>query len=405
MPIKHYNYNFIAFIGLNLMLIGLLNWLVNPYAIFDTPRFSNLNERKPAATTRAALSKTYAVEFIQPNTLILGNSRPEMGLDPTSACWAKQQQPVYSFTFPGSGTYPQVRALFHAAQITPLKHLYWGIDFPDFLLPRSLQNTSDWPELTDDFYARLRVRKDLTPNTNAAAMPFKDYRNALFSIDALADSLTTLFSQGHTSSTRTAEGFNPADDFKAAVKAEGPWVLFAQKRATIAEGLARPNLSLYNHDQWSVERESVKRGLEFSKQKQIQLSLFINPYHLDYLTAIYASGYWPQFEQFKRDLVEQVSDAEGVDVLLWDFAILSEPVITPAPNRHSPKVAHPWFWEPSHYNRELGELMLASLTGNLCGQPLKTPIGTLLTRSTIEQHLIQQRQAIEGIMQTQELKQ
>jgi hypothetical protein len=58
---------------------------VDPYMIFNTPTLVGVNETKPRAYQQASLAKAHLLERTRPRTLILGNSRAEIGLDPTSS--------------------------------------------------------------------------------------------------------------------------------------------------------------------------------------------------------------------------------------------------------------------------------------------------------------------------------
>ena len=67
-----------------LMLAACLAVAMDPYVIFGTPRVDGLNRLKPAAATRVRVAKPFALERGNWRTLIVGNSRPELGIDPDS---------------------------------------------------------------------------------------------------------------------------------------------------------------------------------------------------------------------------------------------------------------------------------------------------------------------------------
>jgi len=145
MQVKQYSYYFISFVTLISLILACTNYIIDPYSLFQTKRVSGFNDKKPAAANRTALFKPYNVININPETIIVGNSRPEMGLNPLSECWPKGIGAVYNLTFPGLGTYEQVRALFHAVSIGNVKNILLGIDFIDFLQSRN-NNTLFWPK-------------------------------------------------------------------------------------------------------------------------------------------------------------------------------------------------------------------------------------------------------------------
>ena len=78
-----------------LFAMATLNYLVDPYGMFDTDRVNGLNVSKPAANTHVRLAKPYQVTGFAPRAIIGGNSRPEMGLNPENVCWPEDIRPVF----------------------------------------------------------------------------------------------------------------------------------------------------------------------------------------------------------------------------------------------------------------------------------------------------------------------
>lgn len=104
------------------------------------------------------LSAAYAVLRYQPEVISAGNSRPEMGLDPTNPCFSKFRFRVYNLGIPGSTVYMQVRFIQNALSIGFEKLVLYGVDFFDFLIDaKHLKNGTRWPPLPRDFDHRLRV--------------------------------------------------------------------------------------------------------------------------------------------------------------------------------------------------------------------------------------------------------
>ena len=87
-----------------------LNYWVDPYGLYRTYRDG---EWKPHAATQGALIKPYQVLMAQPRTLVLGNSRAEIGFDPDDMAWPQAFRPVYNLALPGSGTRTASRLLDH----------------------------------------------------------------------------------------------------------------------------------------------------------------------------------------------------------------------------------------------------------------------------------------------------
>lgn len=376
-------------------LLAGFNALVDPYGLFGTPRIEGFNERKPAAINRTRLYKPYEVLKAMPRTLVVGNSRPEMGIDPESACWPEAYGPVYSLTFPGLNAYSQVRALFHGIAGGDVRHVVLALDFADLLYARERgPGPVSWPGRNSEFHQRLRVDEALRPDPGYRLAKLRDMAGALFSLDTLFDSLHTVATQSADSPTRTPLGFNPARDYFAIIRHEGQWVLFRQKLAELQARFAPDGMGIHDtDDRWSLELEGVKRAIEAAAERDISLTLLINPYHVSYLETIRETGYWDAFEDFKRSLNGVVQRHGEGKVALWDFALYSPYTVTPIPGPMDGDILR-WFWEPAHYRAELGDVMLAQMFGRDCPETDRDRMpGVRLDRVDIEVHLRRQNEA------------
>ncbi|NOQ63556.1 MAG: hypothetical protein GQ582_03490 [Methyloprofundus sp.] len=392
MSIKAYSSLFFCFLILISSLLALINYSIDPYMIFQSPRIEGFNDKKIAAANRSKLYKPYNVTTIQPKTLIVGNSRPEMGLDPESSCWPTEYGTVYNLTFPGSSSYGQVRALYHAIATNSVKNILLAVDFADFLTLHTKPKNTYWSAQNSEFFNRLLVDEQLKKNPSYNQNKIIDYASALFSLNALNDSISTLMLQSKNSINRTVLGFNPARDYQEIIQHEGAWILFEQKQKELKKRFEKTGLNIYDADKWSTELEGIKRVLQLSADKNIHLTLFINPYHYTYLEEIRTSGYWGEFESFKRRLTAVVEEYSNGKVDLWDFSLYSKYTLSPVPQKHSKTTQLGWFWEPAHYKSGLGELMLADmLAGADCTTNQSAAVGIKLNKNNIEAHLSQQK--------------
>jgi hypothetical protein len=84
----------IWFLALLILLTGAvtLNYWVDPYGLY---RPYSEGDWKPNGATQGELVKPYLVLKHSPRTLILGNSRAEVGFDPEDTAWPKSAQPIY----------------------------------------------------------------------------------------------------------------------------------------------------------------------------------------------------------------------------------------------------------------------------------------------------------------------
>ncbi len=370
-----------------LCLMALLNYLVDPYGMFDTARSENWNASKPAAGDHVRLAKPYQVTGYAPHAVIGGNSRPEMGLNPANACWPADLRPVFNLALPGANVYMQARVLQHAIADSDTRLVLWGLDFLDFL-NRHASNSQplQWPPGRTEFEDRLKVNADGSENHGYSRKRLQDYLQALFSLDTVKDSLKTLSGQAelHSSSIRR-DGFNPARDYLDIIEWEGQGVLFQQKNREISRMFSRSGIRLFQGDsRWSQDFESVRRLLQFARNHNVTVVLFINPYHADYLLTLDLAGHWPQFESWKRQLAGLASE---FSIELWDFSGINALSMEQAPVPEDKQTTLEWFWEPAHYRMEYGDLMLGSMLQRTCGEGDVSPVGSLITTGNIDAHI------------------
>lgn len=403
MNLKKYTIIFSSFTVIATVLLALTNFMIDPYMLYQEERVEGINERVPTAANRSTLYKPYHIEKVKPETIIVGNSRPEMGINPKSVCWPESKGTVYNLTFPGQGTYGHVRGLYHAVASGKVKDIYLGVDFVDFLYRRSPEEEY-WPKVDSEFSSRLLVDEEFNNNKTHALIKLRDYATTLFSLDSLKDSIYTLLSQSSPSTAdRTSLGFNPAYEYLEVIQYEGAQILFEQKLIDMEKRFADKEMSIYTpQQQWSMEFEAVKRAIALAIQNDIQLTIFINPYHHTYLDTIRRAGYWQQFEEFKRGLVHTVTKYGQDKVTIWDFSLYSMYTVSPQPSPGLRSKESGWFWEPAHYKQELGEVMLSEMLGQACVDeyPTKEPVGKKLDQLNINLHLQQQNKRGEIALQS-----
>jgi hypothetical protein len=362
------------------------NVVIDPYSLFEVWREPGFNDAKPMAATRLRTSKPYQLMRARPTTLIAGNSRPELGLDPQSACWRGSDQPVYNAGIPGIGIYQQARVIQSSLLQGHTRRVLWGLDFLDFVSLQQ-QGPVSWPPPPAVIDGRLPVTADGQVNSGYRLQWLRDVRDATLSLDALTDSVSTLIqADAPYGSTRRGDGFNPARDYIGIVNAEGQGVLFEQKNLEVMQRLAQGPFELYVPGrEGSQAFKSVRFILELARRDGVQVDLFINPYHADYLAAVELSGNWRLLEQWKRSLAALAADFEGAS--LWDFNGFdrySSQLLTPDMRAGD---ALAWYWEPAHYRAELGERMIARINDIDCDGRLDREFGALLTPADIDDHL------------------
>ncbi|MFT4582978.1 MAG: hypothetical protein ACI915_002020 [Gammaproteobacteria bacterium] len=171
---------------------ALFSIAVDPYGIWDAPRVGGFNAKKPQAATRKQIVKPYMVKRVMPRTVIVGNSRPDMGLDPESTCWRADRLPVYNSSIPGSSVLTQLLLAAHAIETSGTTQVFVGVDFRDYLVLKSMHSAS--PKLPQIFPGseRLALVNFGENNHQLWGRAARDYGSSTLSLDALKDAFATI---------------------------------------------------------------------------------------------------------------------------------------------------------------------------------------------------------------------
>jgi len=371
-----------------LCLVAGLNLLVDPYGLHGSPIITGVNEDKPNAAERVRVVKPYQVRRLAPRTLIVGNSRPEMGIDPAHECWAAQQRPVYSLTLPGASLYEQYRATQHALAGGSVREIFLAVDFLDFLYPPDMRlEEKVWRRQKSASSRRLAVLVDGNPNPAYRLGAVVEQVQALFSLDTLWDSLATVALQGrYDEGHHTPLGFNTAGDYLPIIATEGQSALFLHKERDLGRRLCTSSRILYTGPgAWSPALEVYSQFVRYAPAHGAKLTVFINPYHVEYLELIRLAGLWPEFQEWIAEIVARSRDPQAL-LALWSFNEVNVATAAEAPINRGEVLE--WFWEPAHYRAEYGVRLLPRLLGRECPIPADGPTpGVRLGVDTWREHV------------------
>jgi hypothetical protein len=344
------------------VVVGAVNLLVDPYDVFGMPRIAGFNRLKPETKNHAMLAKTFQVDRGHPLTVLIGSSPVYIGLDAAAASWPAVMQPVYNYGIPGAyETSTNLRTLQEAISTGGVRNAVVFLDFQDFFSPE------DPDPVLLEAERRFRLRPDGTPNPDRRLQRATDMFLSLGTMGALLDSVATVALQrGSDVLDLAPDGSANEADFINAARDDGMYDLFAQKDTFEAER-ARKVAPIMAGWVGALPGIDVVAGIiALARAHDVKLTLVIAPHHVDALEFYWRAGLWPRVEQLKRELAAVAADpAEGLgsEVVLWDFldysAFNSEPV-PPAGDRHT---ATRWFWEPTHFKKRLGDIMVERMSG------------------------------------------
>jgi hypothetical protein len=353
---------------------------VDPYRMYATPTVPGWTALKPRINNQTGIAKTYQLERVRPATLLLGNSRVEIGFDPESPSWPATAYPIFNAAVAGGDLGTSLLMLRDADAVRALDTIMLGLDFLDFLQKPSDPASPQGPVGPNE--RRLLVDRDGHPNPERPLQIWRDRIGTTLTIDAVLDALATPFDQDpETSTTMTPLGFNPLHEYRVFAARQGYYELFAQKNA------------IYRRQYQRYPKPDFLEPLRYASFRQLQaivalataqaehLILFIHPYHADYLDMLHDVGLWQSFENWKRALAKFVDNpgpAVQSTVQLFDFSDYNEFTterVPPSTDRHT---IMRWYWEAGHYKPALGEEMLETMLGGV-GR-----FGFVLTSTTVE---------------------
>jgi len=363
-----------------LILAASFNFIIDPYSIFDTWLIDGINSSKYGAGNRTSISKTYMVANYNPETIILGTSRFDIGIDPASPAVPDRYKPVFNFGVPGASLYNQFRNLQHAISFHKPKLVIFELGFQSFLKRTDVEK--EYPPKGLEFEDRLSVKYDGSENEHRPLKVLKDYSAALLTNTAVIDSVNTIW-----------EGKNI-------------WL----NQNGLSNGSLRFGSQVANKGYFSVFRDVLKRQVSFYTGEMtpdnnalrvivdvidlcanncIDVKFIIPPYHSSQLDMWKSLGLWGKFMEFKRTASKTINSHKNNDCIkvdLYDFAFHNEITTEAIPPYGNKEVTMNWFWEPIHFKKKLGNLMLKRLFKDMNYSP-NNNFGIKLTSKNIEFHI------------------
>lgn len=346
---RRFNLLLLFSIFLPMLLVGGVNWIIDPYDIFKPPYWGKLNHNKVSKDDHDRLYKAVDVMRIKPLTIILGSSRTKQGLNPEHP--ALSNQPAYNLGLNGTNIYESLHYLQHTIKNQPnLKTVVIGIDFFMFNEYRTTPPT----------FSENRLEK--------THINLKDSIDSLFSLDSVLNSKNTIIasldkpqgdrqfgSKGFFPHTRTQDG-------------KTQWRF---KDSILQYFALNPNYTLSQS-----HLSDFKALVKLCQENNIELKVFISPSHAIEWEILRQSGQWEIFEQWKRELVKITP--------VWDFSgynSITTEKIKPIMKNYA---------DHSHYTVPIGNLVLDKIL-SYHPEQVPTDFGILMTRENIEQHLQQVR--------------
>ena len=337
------------FIVLVFALVGGFNFLVDPYGFYWSPALKGFNQQKTQADERVREVTPYRAQALQPDTVLIGNSRVQLGIAAESEVLKGRH--AYNLSLPGAGLAETLRHALSQARYNPnLTTLIIALDYRYFL-----HNYSHSPGP----WSQQALLDTITQHPESPVDRLMRIYPAVFSLDTLFDSVKTIAQQGGTHNNITHLGSNTGGYYLDAIKAEGKRRFFQHQFDGLFMRFGRKHLTYQAGGQvYSIALLTSFLEEMKTAHPKVALHFFINPYHQSYWQVIYKSGHWGSYLQWKRDLA-RVGDRYP-EYAIYDFSLPSEQTLEPL-NYAQDRQLMTWYWEPAHYRPKLGDEVLKAI--------------------------------------------
>jgi len=361
---RHY---VVVFCGLSLLVAGTaaaLNYHVDPYLIhqWDTPHLQRL---LPGREKLSPWGKTYALARFQPEVLYAGNSRTELGLPVQTKLFGAMR--VFNGALSGASLGDAAAMVRHAATVSRLHTVVWGIDAPSFSM--EIGNTDfDRALVAADGYYLLRRSLLNFKRAISVDMTLDSIRVLRGTFGAVCQSSLALHGQRDGRCVR-----DRIDSLGGTSAAIMPRVRdFARGGGPTADAM---------HELDETARMLCRHGA--------RLRLYINPTHAMTADALYWHGKWQAMEAWQAQLtvLAERHRRQGCDARIFDFSGFNS-ITTEAPPQAGGAAEMKNYWETSHYRTNVGHMVLTRMFGGGAG-----PFGVELTSAMLSAYQSGQRAA------------
>lgn len=390
---SRYILTFLTLTLVPLLLVSLINLLVDPLGVHGLVARDGFNSIKPRAQRYERLLKPMRTQRLNPDTLILGTSRAAYGLDPQSPHLTADGRSAFNSGVM-SGNLRDMKALAqHALLTTTVDTLLVDIDF--FMFNAFNDVPYPFPQVVKQSGADIGYR-------------FGQLLMTLPSWDMLDISRATIGGQDEDERLN-ARGLminqRKIDQYlrKGGMRTMSDVVLMDYTRDIWTPCPGTTFASVHpqrGQDMW----QAFDSLLMLAAQHEVRLMLFTAPVHASLLATLEASGLWPAYEQWQRDLVAHVDAFKmrhpKAQVSLLDFSEINAITTEKIPAAGDDQSIMQGYVDPAHYRTEVGEWVLAELLDRGAQAPA-TPFVARPTPATIDSLLARRRQALARYRQEQ----
>ncbi|WP_313893769.1 hypothetical protein [Psychrobacillus sp.] len=339
---------------LTIVFIVAVNYLVNPYNIFESPTYEGFNEQK--IETKEYILKEKDLVNQKPDTIFLGSSRTFLGLDPS---YYKKMvgEKAYNVGLAGASMDVELKYFEYVLKSNPkLKRVIIGLDFEAF----NIFGTTPLGFSEERLSSKRWIKEDLFLN--------------LFTIQAFIDSMRVIHENRNNISNLTQDTLLEDGSFNESVQLNIHQEMLNSGHNRFYEHLQEYLVSEQLLAKYELSNKNIsyfKQLVDLCEENQIELIAFIQPAHALQWTGIEKAGLWEQLEQWKKEIVHITP--------VWDFSGYNSITTTSAENFDV-------YFDQAHYRKKVGNLILHK-TLQIDAEKVPSDFGVYLTEENIQSHL------------------
>jgi len=318
-----------------------------------------------------------SIDTYRPDTLIAGNSRVKRGFAVDDRQLTERLGAILNLGLPGARFDELDRYIRIVLEEHTVRHLLIGLDLGQFLPDRELVGGSTpghWLDADGNFPAWL-----------------KKLAAALWSKNAFLASAKVMLRPYNI----TLNGGANPDTMLEKLEVSGHRRMTRKVEAHLARRYSRFDQEVY------VERVAALNALLADAcLNNTDVGLFISPMHIRQLLLIREVGHLGLFFNWKIQLADMVSQHQkkGCRVTLTDFSTISSFTSEPFPELGDNQHRMQWYWESSHYNHEMGQMVIDRLWNHDASHD---GFGKNLTAENIAGWLDEERNNLNALVRSQ----
>lgn len=341
---------------LSSFLLASTNLLIDPYGTLWGAAKAWPLERV-FASFYPYLSKPTVFADADPDTVLFGNSRVAYGFDPLHAEWPSSLGDGFNYGIPSArmtNTAPYFETVLRA---TSPETVILGMDYFFDWRSSSTQEESPPSEV-------MALASGRGPWARSLARA-EDILATTVSITTLRNSVKTiLFQRKMAGYGINKAGYSPQLELSCATACGDRTAIeeVTRKIRTYRLGYLQPGKRA-EKPAINGNIVALEQALSRAQERGIRVVVILYPYHVSLLDTIQVSGFWPDFQRWKRAIVEATSAYDGVSVL--DFSVVSDYSAEPIPGPDAKTQLMQWYFDPGHFRPELGDRILQNVAGEM----------------------------------------